>query len=277
MRRRGFTMIELLVSMALMAFLLTTATYAFTQVKKMTARIQARQTLHNTARIVYERLRFDIDSMHQGTAFYLRSGGAAGPVELVFMRGKLDNGDFTIEDRYGFDTMAVADHVWTRWAWVPDREQIEVSESTGPNRQFQLTSHPSVLPAWSGYLNQYFALKPYPRRLAGTGPATLDESSFGTGHPKDYGDYTDLVRESTPIALNCSDFSVEVILQDGSAIAASASGSSNQAINGILVDGSADGERRPRLVRLRFTLSDARLDLQETFSFSFLAPGLLPQ
>jgi prepilin-type N-terminal cleavage/methylation domain-containing protein len=274
MNRLAFTLIELLISLSLMAFLLSTATYSFTQVKTMTARIQARQALHNTARIIYERLRFEIDSMHQGAAFYLRSGGATGPVELVFLHGKFDTVDFRIEDGYGMYVYHNTDQLWTRWAWIPDSRRIEVSSSTTV-RKFQLTQ--DWVRNGINYKNQYFGFLPEPRRVAGAAVTELDANAFGTPSPYDYGDYTDLLRNSAPTALTCTDFRIEISLQDGTSISASTDTSSNHAINGVLIDGSADDARRPRLIRLRFDLTDDRLKMTETFSFTFLAPGLLPQ
>lgn len=264
---------EILVSLALMAFLLATATYAFSQVKKMTERIQARQTMHNTARQVYERLRDEIDALHQGGAFYLRSSGAGDDVELIFLSGRYDLRDFD-GPAYDQSEEFTVDHLWSRWHWGGPGQPLTAARSR-PLRRFTLADD------WSpdgsvNYKGQTFVILSQARREAGPAAATtLDRNAFGTPSPDDRGDYSDLVDQARPVALTCTDLAWEVILDDGSVITAQSDVASNHAIDGIAVDGDASGNR-PRLIRIRFSLRDARLDLEEPFSFSIQAPGVLP-
>lgn len=273
--RRGFTLIEVLVSLTLMAFLMTTATYAFTQVKAMTARIQARQAMHNSARLVYERLRTEIDAMHQGSAFFLRSGGGGGDVELVFLSGRYDLRDFSARPEYESSEAYTVDHLWSRWHWSGPGEAL-TSARNRPLRRFVLNQ--DWAPDGINYRNQTFAILTQAQREAGTDPiSTLNRNAFGTPSLEDRGDYTDLVAQAQPIALDCSDLRFEVVLADGSIIGAAPDRTSSHAIDGLHINGEAGGTAsRPRLIRMRFALSDPRLDLSETFSFTFRAPGTLP-
>jgi len=265
---RAFTLIEILVSMALLAFLLSTATYAFSQTKKITERVQARQTLHNTARVVYERLRREIDALHQGGAFYLRSSGVGG-VEMVFLSAPYRLVPFG----QPIDDYSV-DQLWSRWHWGGPDQPLTAARSRD-KRSFVLDQ------AWSpngvSYQNQHFVILSQARREAGPDPATtLNDNAFGTGHAQDRGDYDDMVDQALPLILACADLAWQVVRHDGSVISAEAGTASNHAIDGMAINGDAGGNR-PCLIRLRFTLRVARLDLEEVFSFSFLAPGILPR
>lgn len=271
--RSGFTLVEILVSLALMAFLLATATYAFSQVKKMTERIQARQAMHNTARQVYERFRGEISALHQGGAFYLRSSGTGDDIELVFLSGRYDLRDFD-GPAYDQSEEFTVDHLWSRWHWGGPGQPLTAARNR-PLRRFTLTDD------WSpdgavNYKGQTFAIIAQARREAGPDAATsLDRNAFGTPSPADRGDYSDLLDQAQPLALACTDLALEVVLTDGSVITAQPDVATSHAIDGLSVDGAVGGNR-PRLIRIRFSLRDARLDLEEPFSFSIQAPGVLP-
>lgn len=275
--RGGVTLVEILVSLSLMAFLLTTATVAFAQVRAMTSRVQAKQVLHQNALVIYERLRFEISSLQQNSAMYLRSNGATGPVELVFLRGKLDDVDFTINDRFGSDVIVNTDLVWTRWAWSPDTKVVTNGFSSN-ERNFQITTN--WTPGSVNYKDQIITQLPNPRRIAGTNPEiTLEDNAFGSGDPNDYGDWGDLIRRSVPVATTCSDLRFEIVQMNNAVQTASVDGITNFAVDGLTVDGRLlpNNVKRPRLIRLRFDLTDESVHLTETFSFSFQPPGMLPQ
>jgi prepilin-type N-terminal cleavage/methylation domain-containing protein len=278
--RRGFSLVEILVSISLMAFLLTVGTQAFVQVRTFTRRMQAKQELHNTARIVFEQLRGDLSAVENSAAVYLVSHDGSGPdpkgVELVFLRGKLDHLDFTRHDYYGHHQTGVVDLVWARWAWDAQAKTLAVGASS-PSRLFRLSR------SWTSggieYQGQWFANLPSPRRVAGLGgPAVLDANAYGTGDPQDVGDYQDVVANSVPIARPCTAMRIEVVLQDGTVLSVDGSGNAAHALDGVLVDGSVTPAigRRPRLVRVMFDLSDDSAHLTESFSFSVQTPGLLP-
>ena len=272
--RKAFSLIEILVSLGLLVFLLTLGTQAFVQVRTFTQRLQARQVMHASARVIVERLRSGVAGLEQVGALWLRSDDGSGTrprrVELVFLRGKLDH--HVIDGRYRVD---VTDLVWERWRWDADTRNLTCASSS-PSRIFQ------VQQSWAqggiDYRNQWFANLPTPRRQALGGPESIDVNAYGSGEPKDIGDYQDLLRTSVPIAMTCSALRVELVLMDGTVAAADGSTSAEHGLDGVLVDGtdSAAIARRPRLLRIAFDLTDDRIHFTESFSFTVQAPGLLP-
>lgn len=293
----GMTLIEVLISTALIVVLITTATTAFVQMRNLARRVEARQQLHNTARIVFERLNWEFASMAQGSAFFAigTKAGAGTPasVELVFMRGKLDNLDFMIGARYGADANRLTDQLWSRWAWDDGSKNLSLAGSSA-SRTFDCTYSGTAGTLGNKYFNKKFRNLPTPQRLikAGATPLdrlinTLDATSYWTLSPTDIGDYQDLLDRSTPIAINCPAFALEVVSQDGQTHAITATGSSSTSFlcEGQPVDGRATAAApattpalsdRPRLLRIRFTLNDPATEVSEQFSFSFLAPALAP-
>jgi hypothetical protein len=283
-RRRavmGLTLIEILISSVLVAIVLSTATTAFVQMRTLTRRIESRQRLHNSARILYERMTWEMSCLMQGSAFFVvnraAAAGAPGSVELVFLRGKLDNLDFTLDSNYGGFANCLTDQLWTRWYWDGSRKQVALS-ANAPARGF--TADKDWKAGTYNYKDRSFRNLPTPQRvIIGGSPAdTLDADAYGTGATGDIGDYRDLLDRAVPITVNCSDFTVEVVAQDGGTYTTSAAADSSYLANGQFVDGRGgpDLARRPRLVRLRFTLAEPGTGISETFSFSFQPPALLP-
>lgn len=277
--RTAFSLIEILVSLGLLVFLLTLGTQAFVQVRTFTQRLQARQVMHASARVIVERLRSGVASLEQVGALWLRSDDGSGTrprgVELVFLRGKLDHHDFDRRDNYGHYRVDVTDLVWERWRWDADTRNLTCASSS-PSRIFQ------VQQSWTqggiDYRNQWFANLPTPRRQASGGPESIDVNAYGSGEPKDIGDYQDLLRNSVPIAMTCSALRFELVLMDGTVIAADGATTAEHGLDGVLVDGTdaAAIARRPRLLRIGFDLTDDRIHFTESFSFTVQAPGLLP-
>jgi len=274
--RRGVTLIEVLISMTMMVFLLTTATVALTQVKTTTRRIQARQALHNTASIIHERLRYEFDAMMDVGALWLRSDTAGGgKLELIFLRGKLDHLDFQLENNAGYYAFAQTDLVWTRWAYLGSTKTIEVAEST-PRRLHQLTTN------WIRHgfnsQNSWFAHLPTPVRSAAENPEiVLERTAFQNGAPEDFGDYQDLLKNARAIAIHCTEMTWEMVRVNGSSVAVGTEATTTVRADGNRIDGrdAAAAAARPALMRLRFTLHDPMTRLEETFSFSFRTPNLL--
>jgi hypothetical protein len=281
-RRAALTLIELLVATMLIAMVLTAATTAFMQMRAMTVRIQARQGLHDTARIIYERMRWEVSSLMQGSAFFVTSAAATpaspGAVELVFLRGKLDHLDFMIEGNYGGFANAVTDTVWSRWAWDPARRQITLASN---NQARSFTADVDFKAGTYNYKGRPFRNLPAAERQAraGSAAATLDANAYGTGATDDIGDYQELLRNAVPIAVDCADFRVEVVCQDGSTVSAPGAADAVFAADGQYVDGRGGSAlaKRPRLIRIRFTLTARKTTVSETFSFSFQAPALSPR
>ena len=152
-----------------------------------------------------------------------------------------------------------------------------------------------------------FANVPKPRRIAATvaaaapqNPATADASilndnGYLTGSIADTGDWTDLNQNLVPVNRNITDFQMQFLLMDGSLINASVAGGGQYACNGVYMDGRATGDavvpidgvaihdsakldnaKRPRLIRVMFTMLDRPTGVTESFTFSFQGPDMLP-
>lgn len=275
-RRSGLSLIEIMVATTLIAILTTTATTAFVQMRNLTKRIELRQQLHNSARIIYERMSWEVSCLAQGSAVFV-TGKSSNSTEVVFLRGKLDHLDFTTYRRFGLDSDSLTDLVWTRWYWDASRRQISVATSS-TDRQFRADANWTF--AGYNYKDKDFRNLPTPQRvvIGGSAASTLNANAYGTGSTGDIGDYQDLLNNSTPIAINCTDFRVELVCQDGSVFSTSPAADTAFAANGQLVDGrgGSDLQKRPRLIRIRFDLTAPGTTISETFSFSFQAPALLP-
>lgn len=286
-RRRGFTLIEVLVSLAVVMLLVGAATAAFLQMRTLTRRIQARQALNETARMVFDRLRCECDAMVHAGAWWLRST-PGGAVELVFLRGKVDLLDFSI-DPDGSNPTTLTDLVWTRLQWDPATRDLTLAASS-PLRVVQLT-RPWVSPSGRDFQGASVAFLPQAVRQAGSDPQTvLDANRIGNGDPVDLGDYGDLLANAVPLATGCTDFAIQAVLGDGSVVDASTATALALAGDGLPVDGRGGAwAKRPRLLRLRFTLKapDSRIDpatglddpatvVEQTFTFTCRTPSPPP-
>lgn len=302
MKRRGFTLIEILVSVSIMMLLIGAAFTAFLELRSMTRRIQARQALCDTSRLVYARLRSECDAMVHVGAWWLRSTPTTttlptrpdGNVELIFLRGKTDTRDHHV----GMSQQpALTDLVWTRIFWDASTSELRLSASSS-KRTIRLTQD-WTSPSGRNYRSAYAAFLPVPVRQAGTDPAAvLELNRIGNGDPADVGDYTDLVRNGTPIILGCTDFAIQAVLVDGTTVDATTGASTSLAGDGLPISGrdvliqnavTNAWQRRPRLLRMRFTirapesrkdpatgLDDPKELIQQTFSYTFRTSQLLP-
>jgi prepilin-type N-terminal cleavage/methylation domain-containing protein len=272
--RRGLTLIEILVATALVAFLIASATAGFVQIRDLARRIDARQQLHNSARLVFERLNSELSSLMNGSAFF--AIGSAGTVEVVFLRGKLDNVDFMLGNAFGAEADSLTDQLWTRWYFEAAKQQLSLAASSAARSFDQDKSW--VTGGYDYNARAKFRNLPTPQRVVvGASPATtLNANAYGTGASNDIGDYTDLENNSVPILSNCSGFALEIVCEDGSTHAISASAAGSLLSDGQKIDGRAGAAlaSRPRLVRTRLDLTDPATGISETFSFSFLTPAL---
>lgn len=276
-RRQGLTLVEILVATALTFLLITIATSSFLQTRALTRRINARQQLHNSARLIYERMSWEVACLMQGAVFFATSSGTS--VELIFLRGKSDNLDFTLDNSFGRYSDTQCDQVWTRWQFDPTARQLKLSSST-PERTFVPDANWTTSAGYNYKNNATFRVLPTPQRavLGGSAATTLGASILGTGASGDIGDYIDLLNNASPIGSNCSDFAIEVVCQDDSVHSISTAANVQLACDGLYVDGRASGalSSRPRLIRTRFILLDPVTQVSEEFSFSFLAPAISP-
>lgn len=285
--RCGLTLIEILVATSLAIFLIATATAGFLQVRALTRRVDAQLQLHNEARLIFERLQADLSTLMQGSAVF--AAGQPDRVEWIFLRGKLDNVDFTLGSDFGANLKSRTDQVWSRVAWDVAKRRLTVATSS-PERSFTINTMWGSLGSWQ-FSNKTFYQLPKPQRAMATAPAsagatlsaaqsTLNKNNYGTGSYGDMGDYDDLLQNALPISSWCTGFSLQFILQDGTQTAViSDSSGGYYAGDGQYVDGRGGSqlERRPRLVRTWIQLTEPMTGVVSEFSFSFLLPALSPQ
>ncbi len=286
----ALTLIELLIATSLIALLVTVATTAFVQMRGLARRIEMRQQLHNSARLVFERLSWELSSLMQGSAIFATSSAAPSPgsVELVFLRGKFDNLDFMTGAQYGAEANSLTDLVWSRWHWDGADANLTLAASSADRTWF---ADANWTLGTKNYRGAYFRNLPTPQRVVqgGSAATTLNLNSYGSGSTDDIGDYQNLLNNAVPIAANCSAFALEVVCQDGSSHPITSAANASYTSNGLFVDGrgGSDLSGRPRLIRIRFTLTEPRNKLDgslpdsreliaEDFSFSFLVPALAP-
>ena len=297
MRIRGFTLIEVMISVSISLLLVVLATTAFLRLERLVRRTQARLDMHGSMRFVHANLGQDLTACINGSAMFLTarpSAAAAGDppdarVCLVFMRGRLDPQDFplTYLDNGAHFTDA-SDLTWVEWRWDQRRRQL----LRGVNRSSrQFTSQaPLNFGTPYDYSGRRFLQMPQPRRDATGGPDTgLNQNSWNTGSPDDLGDRQDLEQQMTPMVGNVTACTFQVVPQDGSA-PVTADGSvqvphlpllapplANPGYyNGAYVDGTGMPADRPAIVRMLIEITDPTTHLVQTFSWSFQVPGLLP-
>lgn len=292
---RAFTLIELLIAMSLVTLIGIGASTTLLQLHSLTRRVQALQLLHSQARIIYERFSAEVAGLQQtGACFVTCTAGTSGGLEVVFLGSKYDALDFTIAGAAGRYIRGTGDLVWTRWYWNGVRQELQVARSAGareftadvswgpgPGMDFGTSTAkiPSNVAAPSPFRNL-----PSPQRVVAadrTPATTLDRNAYGTGSSGDLGDYAELVQRSIPIASGVTAFRCDVVAQKPSEsfIGDPEAGSGAFWADGIRVDsqvqaGNTDFDRRPRILRVRFTLTEPRSGVAETFTFSFPAPAL---
>jgi len=312
--RPGFTMIELLVSIALATVLTAVCISAFQQGVANIKRTEAKVRMHANAQTVYAYMEHSLSSLMQDTAIVTASTQSTGPgtgdVTLIFMHGKEDETDWIW--LLG-QTYQNSDLQWEIWKWTAATQQLSVGTSSN-NRCFTVTS--SFKPdGYNDYLNQTFLNVDQPRRtLSATNPyldldsnvyfptsatpgATVSAASTG-----DIGDWTDLNTNRLPVLTSVSDFAFQLVDCDATYTTIDDTATTLNEIDGCWLDGriatatasaaapnyqfpvmypdtqtyfpQSAFAHRPRLLRVRFTLTDAASAASQTFSFSFALPGL---
>jgi len=305
-------MIELLVATAIAMAMAGLATSALIQVRKMIIRAEATLTMNTQALSIYSQLDRQLGALQQSCALVVTStattGTTGGEVRLIFMRGKDDLYDFSFAPPS--PTPMNSDLVWQEWDWQQGAQAVYAASST-PNRSFAPTASfkPDNASDYKGFT---FETVPQPRRvLSGTAPTMADpgglddnlwfrdfSSSAGSlASASDIGDYTDLQNNLVPCTVSTvSDWSLQLVAHNGAVTTIDDSTTSTLVIPGVWLDGRmvpatgvntklssavdfADSPLplRPRVLRLRFTLTDTTAVISRTFSFSFALPGLSPE
>jgi prepilin-type N-terminal cleavage/methylation domain-containing protein len=239
--RRAFTLIELMVSIALSMLLVGGAWTMFSQVQRLAKRTQARLQLHATAKSIYESLRRDLTAMQQDCALWLRSpgpsGGATGGIDLVFMTAVADDQGFRLAgNAVSGDNFieTTTDLVWCRWSWTG----VAPSGSTEPwlygrllyarnagSRDYRRRQFDTVTPSTGGvtypilgYYKYGTPYNPQPRRMtAGDDVMGLDDNrwSFNERAGLNIGDWSDLTERLAPVQGVVTACAIELV-QNGS-------------------------------------------------------------
>jgi len=280
MSHRGFTLIELMVSIALLALLTTTAITVTMQAVTVTRRMQARQFMDGSARTACNRLRAEVATMHPCAAVWLNAKKDAS-VELIFLCAAPTPFD-GMESRLASGQMRrvyLTDQVWTRWYW--DASALTLTASSSRRARWTRAYADPAMHEGKDYWQilsgtkmaglkhsatefdePYFSTLlclPQPQRDTGlpvddaTTPvdernspvALLDANNWNTqAHPEmTIGDYTDLVREAAarPQLVACTDFSIGIRSVDGSTVLADAQNNLAWSVAGSFVDGGYIG------------------------------------
>jgi hypothetical protein len=282
--RIGLTLIELLMSVAIGLALSTLATVCFLQARGALARAHSRLEMHNSARLVYQNFADKFSALEQDGALYLETtadgGTGAGKVDLVFLKGKVDDRDFSTNVAFGAYINEETDLGWCLLRYDEKRRFLADGVSSPPRDWICNAS-------WKGpkgdYNSHRFRNMPQPQRSAGSSAAaTLASSKYGSGDVQDYGDYTDVTNHLDPFLRNVTAFTVELVGADGSVLTGDVNQTREVPLDGDFVDGTTSPtsgtsfKSRPVLIRIRFDLTDPVLDFTQTFSFSFQPPGFLP-
>lgn len=275
----AFTLIEVLVAMALIVMVAVVATTSVLQMMKMTRRVQAVQNMNAAATIVQGKLGDEVAGMHHGSAIWLRTtpnvvDPSIKDVELVFMVAKRSVHSYRTTRLAGYQSQEIGycDLLWTRWSWNAKTEVLSASTS----REARWTRIPGdatrnywKLPAPATFTSStmtdlydipsecnmpffsVFLSMPRPVRETGLSTGTpdvpneiLDRNTWNWPTDPNFeyaemGDYTDLQRRAHPILRSCSDFRLELVTSGGSVVRASRDTTLTWATPGYFVDGRA--------------------------------------
>lgn len=237
----------------------------------------------------------------------------AGQVRLILMRGKEDTEDWRGSGSVAgirFKT----DLVWDQWQWDEATGVLKAATSQ-PLRDIVINStyapgggsDLSVNDWWKSIANL-----PQPRRFLNPANPTMtlddniyfpkapvagDKSMSSAADPSDMGDYTELQQQLRPVLQQVmagpkstdTPFTIQLVAHDGTVTTIDDSTTSSYVFQGVWLDGrlaptlgapqvfaTSEAAKRPKLVRLRFSLWDKRAEVAQTFSFSFALPGMAP-
>lgn len=344
MSRRGFTLLELVVSSAIAMGIAAMATQAFFQVQKLIRRNEALMALHQQAKVMYMALEGSLASAQQSCAVVVRSVRRAAPVapavdpgrvDLIFMRGNEQKDGYSARSDSG-QSLNTSQIVWEEWTWKRGTECVHAGTNRpmAKNPKFDYPARwfrPGIAfrPSGAGgpnYLDKDFFNAPQPRRyldpadptggpaLSGPAVGRLDDNiwfpsaadptvsaiNYGTPanpipEPEDIGDYTDLQRAlQAPAFTQVSDLALQIVLHDETVLTVDDSADATIVLQGVWLDGrigaggrdatlappndfpASDIAKRPKLLRARFTLTDRKASVSQSFAFSFAWPALAP-
>jgi prepilin-type N-terminal cleavage/methylation domain-containing protein len=219
MRRRAFTLVEVLMAVSIAVIVVALATSVVFQIRHLSDRALARMTMARRSALVHAQLMQRVAAAAPGQATVLEWKG--GRLRLLFMRGLVDLNDWensydesnnSTNADFGFWPTFSSDQVWELWEWSRD-EHILRSATSRSLRRFQLSGQTI---GGITYNDHYFAIVPQPRRtlqastwrdeLNGNllfpdyGVATTDRLAGRRGLVEgDVGDWTDLADHLVPV------------------------------------------------------------------------------
>jgi prepilin-type N-terminal cleavage/methylation domain-containing protein len=311
-RSRGFTLIELLVSTALASLLTAVCITAFQQGRANIERSEARVRMHANAQGLYMYMQRSVSSLMQDCALVSSttksSGPGTGDITLVFMKGKEDENDWLWQAQ---TTIMNSDLQWEVWRWRAATQNLSIGTSSNQLVfQIQKSYKPNGKDDYNG--QQFLNLDAPRRTLSATNPwADLDSDIYfptpGTTVSavcpgQDVGDWTDLCQNMKTVLTHVSDFSLQIVRFDGTVDTVDDTTTTLNERDGVWLDGRIATATaaalapnyqsplfypdtstffpgsaitlRPRILRVRFTLTDPPTGASQTFSFSFAMPGL---
>ncbi|MBN8525219.1 MAG: prepilin-type N-terminal cleavage/methylation domain-containing protein [Planctomycetes bacterium] len=167
MRRAGFTLIEVMMAVAIAMAMVALASGVVFQIRKMSDRASARLAMSRSSALVHGQLAQRIAAAAPGQAMVLE--WRAGRMRLLFMRGVVDVNDWEYSRDagnndnnadFGFWSTFSSDLVWELWEWSR-ADHVLRSATTRNQRSFRLRGE-SV--GGISYGDHFFAALPQPRR-----------------------------------------------------------------------------------------------------------------
>lgn len=316
MSRRAFTLLELIVSIALGMIVIAIAWSLFSRSKAAAMRTRDRVLIHQSASNIAEFMSRDFVNMSPSAAMFSRSqpavllanGDRTDTVEIVFMRATAPlKGP-------GWDAMQFRqDCHWVRWKfvrtsrpagadWKVINHTLNRSQSTGV-RSWSTTA--SLVPntfvpfpmstPLANYDRLWFANIPRPLRDASEGidslnnnrynqpPSTVSSLDLGTVRG-DIGDLTDLNNNDSVFSGQVCDLRLGWVDANSREFSVGSDAAADHKLDGLYMDVlgptgnnyTAQMRGRPRIVRVSFTMANDAATLAIPFAFSFAGPGMPP-
>lgn len=201
-RRAGFTLVELMVSVAIAMVMVAVATSAMMQMRKTVERTTARLAMHQRAGLLADHLARNLATVQQTCALvveWVDEGPPGSPdrrLRLLYMRGIFDQNDWEYHaygDYPAWPTPTSTDLVWELWEWRERTRSLYTSSSPfvakamagvapgggslvlngfnyGTSRRFLQLPQPrrTLAPAWKADLNGNLLFPTTPTDLTNT-------------------------------------------------------------------------------------------------------------
>lgn len=317
MSRHAFSLVELMVSLALAMVLVAMAWSAYVRTSEATRRVSARVELHESAATMRGFLHGDVANMAPALALFARSrpqvpsgGDRIDTVELVFMRAPVSLVDQSVSDG---NEQFKEDFHWVRWRFIRVWREIGAQwqvvdaglhrSTSSPTRRWSTLASwatPGTLddpaggkPSWTNYGGRSWINIPRPLRSAAHGIESLDFNRYGipanridpSSTMPDIGDLADLELNERLLSSRVRDFALALVDARGQSVTVTSGTAADIRIDGVYMDGLGPVGNpylvqlagRPKVVRCSFTMYERTTGVDQTFSFSAATPGMQPQ